>query len=698
MKKYIIKAGLTLIVASSLFTFCAKEQDILVETETGQLSTSFRFVATALDTRTETDNGKDISWEAGDALAVFHSIAGKNKYDSNDKFTIAEENLEASLFTGDLQEELQEGQTYDWAVIYPYNSYYTTPANTTAYTSIGLQSKTINKFDDMSYLAGNNSPLVGIAKSVDSDQALSITLSNVASAAKIIIKNATKEELTVTAVSLTAPKAIVGDFYVNFADPENLVVTPKEGASYNTSSLSVKGAPAISPGREAAVYIPISPISLVNGDKLTIKVNTFEKTLVLSSDVDFSPGKIKTLNFSYNQAFNSENFYPASSISAGDRVIFSSGTSGSVSVMGHYSSGNNIPAVEGTVTNGKIASSASMGVFTVGGNATDGFTFYDEATNLYLNATKDISNYLKGISPVDEFAYWDVTFGQNGVVEALNKGTDKTAYHIRKNNSSALFSCYTTDQTPVYIFKYDSRTPVSLSFEKTEFEFTTNNYSTFKGQTVTTNPAVSGILYSIEGDDIGAIDATSGVVTLNGSEGKATVKASFAGNESYMADSASYDITVINASAKFYVKVKATTDLADGSYLIVYEAGSLAFNGGLETLDAVSNTISVTIANEKIESKKETEAAKFTISKNEGSYSILSSSGKYIGQNSDANGMASSDKPIANTISFDSDGNAIITSALAHLRYNTASNQARFRFYKSSSYTNQKAIQLYRLQ
>ena len=477
-------------------------------------------------------------------MAVFHSIAGMNNYGSNDKFTITEENLDASLFTGDLQDELQEGQTYDWAVIYPYNSHYTTPANTTAYTSIGLQSKTINNFDDMSYLAGNNSPLVGMAKSVDSDQALSITLSNVASAARIIIKNATTEELTITAVSLTAPKAIVGDFYVNFADPENLVVTPKEGASYNTSSLSVKGAPAISPGREAAVYIPISPISLVNGDELTIKVNTFEKTLVLSSDVDFSPGKIKTLNFSYNQAFNSENFYPASSISAGDRVIFSSGTSGSVSVMGHYSSGNNIPAVEGTVTNGKIASSASMGVFTVGGNATDGFTFYDEATNLYLNATKDISNYLKGISPVDEFAYWDVTFGQNGVVEALNKGTDKTAYHIRKNNSSALFSCYTTDQTPVYIFKYDSRTPVSLSFENTEFEFTTDNYSTFTGQTVTASPTVSGITYSIEGDEIGTIEASSGAVELNGKEGTATITASFNGNDTYAPSSASYSIVV----------------------------------------------------------------------------------------------------------------------------------------------------------
>ena len=51
-----------------------------------------------------------------------------------------------------------------------------------------------------------------------------------------------------------------------------------------------------------------------------------------------------------------------------------------------------------------------------------------------------------------------------------------------------------------------------------------------------------------------------------------------------------------------------------------------------------------------------------------------------------------------NTISFDEDGNVnIVSSGGAYLRYNSASNQIRFRYYKSSSYTGQKAIQLYRV-
>ena len=48
--------------------------------------------------------------------------------------------------------------------------------------------------------------------------------------------------------------------------------------------------------------------------------------------------------------------------------------------------------------------------------------------------------------------------------------------------------------------------------------------------------------------------------------------------------------------------VKVTESAADwsGDYLIVYEAGKVAFDGSLTKLDAVSNTVGVTIADGKI--------------------------------------------------------------------------------------------------
>ena len=146
-----------------------------------------------------------------------------------------------------------------------------------------------------------------------------------------------------------------------------------------------------------------------------------------------------------------------------------------------------------------------------------------------------------------------------------------------------------------------------------------------------------------------------------------------------------------------YAKVTQTDEITDGDYLIVYEGGSLAFNGGLATLDAIGNTIDVSIFANNIESNSTTDGAAFTITSKTGGYSIRSASGWYIGNTSDANNLkTSTTDSYVNTITISADGNADIVSSASHLRFNAASNQNRFRYYKSGTYTDQKAIQLYK--
>lgn len=148
-----------------------------------------------------------------------------------------------------------------------------------------------------------------------------------------------------------------------------------------------------------------------------------------------------------------------------------------------------------------------------------------------------------------------------------------------------------------------------------------------------------------------------------------------------------------------YVKVTEAPADWSGTYLIVYEDGLVAFNGGLSKLDAVANTISVTIDNNAIAASDETNTAAFTIAKSGNGYTVKSASGYYIGQTSNANGMASSTSTTyVNTISINNDSSINFVSSSAYLRFNAASNQMRFRYYKSSSYSGQKAIQLYKLQ
>ena len=141
-----------------------------------------------------------------------------------------------------------------------------------------------------------------------------------------------------------------------------------------------------------------------------------------------------------------------------------------------------------------------------------------------------------------------------------------------------------------------------------------------------------------------------------------------------------------------YVKVTSTEDVTSGIYLIVYETDKLAFNGGLETLDAVGNSVSVEINGNMIVSNETVDAAIFTYDAT--AKTLKSASGKYIGKTAYSNGIdVSETNAYTNTISIDEDGNAVITaSGECVLRYNSTSDQKRFRYYKSG----QKAIQLYK--
>ncbi len=170
---------------------------------------------------------------------------------------------------------------------------------------------------------------------------------------------------------------------------------------------------------------------------------------------------------------------------------------------------------------------------------------------------------------------------------------------------------------------------------------------------------------------------------------------------SAVTDAATYELQIDPASGGSssgteYVKVTSTSDLTSGQYLIVYENGGVAFDGSLETLDAASNTISVTISNNTIAASSTLNASAFTYDATAGT--LKSASGYYIGATANSNSLNSSTSTAyTNTITF-SDGNAnIVGSGGAYLRYNASSGQERFRYYKSGSYSSQKAIQLYKL-
>ena len=151
-------------------------------------------------------------------------------------------------------------------------------------------------------------------------------------------------------------------------------------------------------------------------------------------------------------------------------------------------------------------------------------------------------------------------------------------------------------------------------------------------------------------------------------------------------------------SESYFVKV--TEDQTDwsGTYLIVYETDSVAFDGSLAKLDAGNNIIKVTIQEGKIAYNESLMNSTFTISATDGGYLLKAAQGSYVGLGSYKNGL-SSDKEYINKIIFTSEGNVDIycetSGGNVTLKFNNTSgeNNYRFRYYKSG----QQSIALYKL-
>ena len=305
MKRQILTLG-AICAAAFTLTNCNKEiaEPKAPETE----GIPFEIVAATADTKTKNDGLKTV-WTAGDALNVFHAEAGTTVYGKNDEFTYtgADNKFKGKLTTG------LEADSYDWYALYPVNSnpkfVITTPAGSKdgdGWAYIGHKGgATQNGYNSTAHLAENLCPLYGVVKSVDASTPVSFNMKHIASVVKIVVTNESESPLTVTSVTFTAPEDIVGSYYMNFTDPNNVVCKPTE-ATYvsSTATLNVTGGTELAKGAKAEFYIPIKPFKAA-ANKLKITVNGYEKTPVSTADVEFKAGKIETVNFKYNNTSTS---------------------------------------------------------------------------------------------------------------------------------------------------------------------------------------------------------------------------------------------------------------------------------------------------------------------------------------------------------------------------------------------------------
>ena len=715
MKKVLFFAGLAAAVLS--LVGCNKEADFF-----GRNGRKMQIVLTDATTRTVND-GLATKWVDGDALNVFYALAGTTDYSENTKFEVDDAASNHATGTADLT-----AKAYDWYLLYPYDSHIKTPASTNSgYVTIGCRSdKTQSQagLDDMAHLAGANLPVYGVAKNVSSTVTPEVAMKQVASVVAVNLTNATDKALKVDAVSFAGPEDIVGTFYLDFTGEELAFVS--SGANYvsKTATLDVAGEETIAAGASAKFYIAIKPFAAKANDVLTVKIHSgeliFEKTLTLPSAVEFKSGVIKQLNVSYTGGSEIP-AYTLEEIAAMDKDTDIQ--TAEVLVVAKYARGVML-AQDGfyLLAFDNAGVNAAIGdIVTVSGKVGEYAGLKQIASPVVELVSSDNEVVLpepKVLDGLDEYSSDKVELIQYSGTLAVSgnyfnvkvDGSNRQGSIQYPLDADALKALDKKPITATGFFtgitgsdKYVNMMSTSVvAKEGNVFDVTPTQINVPAVATSATINVTGNVDWTAEASDGASVNPASG-------NGDGTITVTFAANtdsdntKEYTVfvrteaegvnDEFEVNITQAKAvSGNYFVHLTDGADFEDGLYLIVYKDGSLAMS---DAEDASGNTVAVTIVGDAIEATDEVKLHAFGITV-DGGY-IQGPNGKYIGQTSDANGMKVSDGAIENSISFDADGNACIVSGGAYLRYNANSGQERFRYFKSATYTAQKAIQLFKL-
>lgn len=157
---------------------------------------------------------------------------------------------------------------------------------------------------------------------------------------------------------------------------------------------------------------------------------------------------------------------------------------------------------------------------------------------------------------------------------------------------------------------------------------------------------------------------------------------------------ATYTLFVVEETEGYYIKV--ASELADwsGKYLVVYEEGADAyvFNGK----DEANGYVAATIDGGVIKANGELDAVAVTIAAMDGGCSVKAANG-YIYGTSGSNALNfNSTTEQVNSIEYVDGEGVQIVSNTSVLRFNSASNGMRFRYYKKDTYDQQEPVQLYK--
>ena len=397
----------------------------------------------------------------------------------------------------------------------------------------------------------------------------------------------------------------------------------------------------------------------------------------------------------------------ASNLKVGDQIVIAATESDYA--LGTTQNTNNRVAVSVTKGTNTITIGDDVQIITLEtGKVANTFAF--NTGSGYLYAASSSANNLKTKADLDNNGSWAISITSEGVATIKAQGT-YTRNWIRKNSSSAIFSCYGSGQKDVAIYKKvtssggdEPSTPTpSVTLDPSSKDFGTINVGETLSQefTITTENTTAALTASIDNTTDYAVSAIAGnkvTVTYQPQEADThpavlTVKA---GEEA----TATVNLTgkAVQALEGTWILVTDASSLKAGDEIII---AAKEYDVALSTTQNSNNRgqVEVTKTDNTITATTEAQVLTVQTGNIEGTFALYTGAG-YLNAASSSNNYLRTENTLSDNSSWTisiADGAATLTAQGTNSRNTIFYNQSSkiFACYASTT-TNQKAIAIYK--
>lgn len=498
-------------------------------------------------------------------------------------------------------------------------------------------------------------------------------------------------------------KYLAGNFYFN---PETFQYVSSQGNVLDTdnsyffdsahaSSVQVMLSDTPAVKADFTAWVVTAPIALTAGDMLEFTIRTtagtvITKTVTLQNSIAFSNTRRNTLTVKIDDTATVTTG-SAEAITEGYYAIATDQYMMTADLINNKALDKMTLPTE--YIDGKLVVNEDKAIWYIKQSADGSYTISSKLNGLFINTSEDAGN-----CTVQNTATPLKIQPANGTDAAgkYNISVNKEAGNILAYNASSprfAFYAYTTTMAknlqiiPVYV----DNTP---SFDLLKDEITVSAVGEYTEKDVyqLRNASAANILIDVDGTVVTSASIANAAVTFTVDKAEANINGWI--DFDFNGEITRLNINITPASeVKKYVKITSAPADWSGVYLIVYEASATegkVFNN----IDDTAGCINAVIKDYTIESNADIDAEQVTIEQMTGGYAIKGKSGYMYGKSNDNKLFFNANTQQLNTIEYNSNS-VKITSNTSVFRYNTT---GRFRYYKSSSYTGQKAIQLYKLE